>query len=182
MGLVQALLCDVRFAASGARFSTAFTRRGLVGEYGITWLLPRLVGIGNATDLLLSGRVFDADEAYRMGVVNRVEAPGQLLEATLEYAREMARNCSPQSLAFIRHQLHTDPEGTFDATLRSAYQAMDAAAVSPDFREGIDSFLQKRAPRFPALPDDCDPASVTGRSVPETQLSPAEVLGRTRTT
>jgi enoyl-CoA hydratase/carnithine racemase len=182
MGLVQALLCDVRFAASGARFSTAFTRRGLVGEYGITWLLPRLVGIGNATDLLLSGRVFDADEAYRMGVVNRVEAPGQLLEATLEYAREMARNCSPRSLAFIRHQLHTDPEGTFDATLRSAYQAMDAAAVSPDFREGIDSFLQKRAPRFPALPDDCDPASVTGRSVPETQLSPAEVLGRTRTT
>jgi enoyl-CoA hydratase/carnithine racemase len=177
MGLVQALLCDVRFAARGAKFTTAFTRRGLVGEYGVTWLLPRLVGIGHATDLLLSGRVFDADEAQRLGVVSRVESPEQLLPVAREYAQDMARNCSPRSLAFIRHQLHTDPQGGLDDTLRSAYLAMAAAAVSPDFREGMDSFLQKRDPAFPPLEDACDPAEVTGRPTPETDLDPTAVLG-----
>jgi enoyl-CoA hydratase/carnithine racemase len=178
MGLVQALLCDVRFAARGAKFTTAFTRRGLVGEYGVTWLLPRLVGIGAATDLLLSGRIFDADEAQRLGVVNRVESPEQLLPAAREYAREIASNCSPRSLAFIRHQLHTDPQGGFDETLRSAYLAMAAAATSADFREGMDSFLQKRPPDFPPLDDACDPAAVTGRSTPEIDLVPSQVLSQ----
>jgi enoyl-CoA hydratase/carnithine racemase len=182
MGLVQALLCDVRFAASGVRFTTAFSRRGLVGEYGITWLLPRLIGIGDATDLLLSGRVFDADEALGMGVVNRVDAPDRLLAAATEYARDIARNCSPRSLAFLRHQLHTDPGGSFEATLRSAYHAMDAAAVSADFREGMDSYLQKRPPQFPPLSDDCVPGKITGRPVPEVDLNPAQVLGRPSTT
>ncbi len=76
IGLVVALLSDVRFVASGVRMTTSFTRRGLPAEFGASWLLPRLVGVGNAMDLLLSGRVIDAQEALDLGLVNRVVSGG----------------------------------------------------------------------------------------------------------
>src|SRR5919199_6457951 len=72
IGLVQALLCDVRFAARGSRLSTAYARRGLPAEYGISWILPRLVGVERALDLLLSARTFDAEEAFAIGLVSRL--------------------------------------------------------------------------------------------------------------
>ncbi|WP_409330027.1 enoyl-CoA hydratase-related protein [Trujillonella humicola] len=178
MGLVQALLCDVRFVARGARFTTAFARRGLAGEFGATWLLPRLVGTGNATELLLSGRVFDADEAHAMGMVNRVLERDELLPAARAWAADVAANCSPLSMALIGHQLRLDVQGDFDSALRRCYRAMGVAAASPDFREGIDSFLQKRSPSFPGLPTDLDPAAVVGAGLPEVDLVPAETLER----
>lgn len=178
MGLVQALLCDVRFAARGAKFTTAFARRGLAGEYGMTWLLPRLVGTGNAADLLLSGRVFDADEARSLGMVNQVLEPGELVPAARAYAADIAANCSPTSLALIRHQLRLDEQGGFDDALRRAYRAMDVAASGPDFREGVDSFLQRRRPDFPALADDFSPATTVGADLPEIDLVPTEALER----
>jgi enoyl-CoA hydratase/carnithine racemase len=177
MGLVQALLCDVRFAARGAKFTTAFARRGLVGEYGITWLLPRLVGQERAADLLLSGRTFDATEALALGVVSRVVEPSELMAAARAYAADIAANCSPLSLAFIRHQLHVDQQAGLEATLRRAYAAMAIATTSADFREGIDSFLQKRPPVFPPLAYGLDPAAVTGAELPELGIVPGEVLG-----
>src|SRR5206468_7145184 len=79
LGLVQALMCDLRFAAAGAKFTTAFVRRGLIAEHGSSWMLPRLVGPARALDLLLSGRVVLADEARAMGLVNRVVPPDALL-------------------------------------------------------------------------------------------------------
>src|SRR5271155_334046 len=82
IGLVQALMCDMRFAAAGAKLTTAFARRGLVAEHGIAWMLPRLVGPARALDLLLSGRVLLAAEAYELGMVNRVLTPERLLETT----------------------------------------------------------------------------------------------------
>src|SRR5919199_1535839 len=99
IGLVQALMCDIRFAAAGAKITTAFARRGLVAEHGISWALPRLVGPAHALDLLLSGRVVLAEEAAQMGLVNRVLAPEQLLDETLAYARDMAASCSPAAMA-----------------------------------------------------------------------------------
>src|ERR1700726_3359416 len=83
IGLVQALMCDLRFAAADAKFTTAFARRGLVAEHGISWILPRLVGPARALDLLLSGRVVLAEEACALGLVNRVLAPEALLDETL---------------------------------------------------------------------------------------------------
>ena len=80
IGLMQALNCDVRFAARGARFTTAYARRGLPAEYGSSWLLPRLIGVENALDLLLSARVVDADEAKALGLVSRVCEPGTVVE------------------------------------------------------------------------------------------------------
>ncbi|CAJ63354.1 MULTISPECIES: enoyl-CoA hydratase-related protein [Frankia] len=178
MGLVQALLCDVRFAARGARFTTAFARRGLAGEFGITWLLPRLIGQERAADLLLSSRVFDADEARELGVVSRVVDPAELLPAARAYAADIAANCSPVSLALIRHQLRTDSTGELDASLGRTYRAMAAAAVGPDFREGIDSFLAKRPASFPPLADDLDPAAITGACLPELDFDPSSAVGR----
>jgi enoyl-CoA hydratase/carnithine racemase len=175
IGLVQALMCDVRFAARGAKFTTAFARRGLAAEFGAAWLLPRLVGTGVAADLLLSGRVVDADEAQSLGLVNRVVEPGDLLAVTRQYASDMARNCSPTSMALIRHQLHADVQMDFLSALEGTYRAMGYAATWPDFREGIDSFLEKRAPDFAPLADDFDPRAITGWPAAEPDFRPGDV-------
>lgn len=161
IGLVQALICDIRFAARGAKFTTAFTRRGLAGEYNLPWVLPRLIGLENALDLLLSGRTFDADEAKRLGLVSRVVDPPELMDAVLTYAREMARNCSPRAMAVVRHQVYTDLDLPFTDALARSYSAMEYFAGSADFREGVASFTERRQPAFEGLPADFDPAEAT---------------------
>lgn len=151
IGLVQALMCDLRFAAEGAKMTTAFARRGLIAEHGISWILPRLVGPARALDLLFSGRVFFAEEALALGLVNRVRAPGELLGATLDYARELALNCSPASMATMKRQIYADLErGLLDATER-ADRLMLESFGRPDFAEGVQSFVERRAPSFAAL-------------------------------
>ncbi|MER6957192.1 enoyl-CoA hydratase-related protein [Streptomyces sp. NPDC000618] len=161
IGLVQALVCDVRFAARGARFTTAFTRRGLAGEYNLPYVLPRVVGLENALDLLLSGRVFDADEAKALGLVSRVVEPEDLLDSARAYARDIARNCSPRAMAVVRHQVYGDLDRPFTDALARSYSAMEFFAGSPDFREGVASFVEKREPEFEGLPPDFDPEAAT---------------------
>jgi enoyl-CoA hydratase/carnithine racemase len=151
IGLVQALMCDVRFAADGAKLTTAFARRGLVAEHGISWMLPRLVGPARALDLLLSGRVVFAEEACTLGLVNRVLAPDRLLEATLDYARELVVNCSPASMATMKRQVYADLDRALPDALADADRLMLASFAAPDFVEGVTSFLERRDPRFAAL-------------------------------
>jgi enoyl-CoA hydratase/carnithine racemase len=151
IGLVQALMCDLRFAADGAKLTSAFARRGLVGEHGISWLLPRLIGPANALDLLMSARVVLADEAHSLGLVNRVIRPELLLERTLDYAHELAVNCSPASMATIKRQVYADLDRGLDEALARADELMLASFVAADFQEGVTSFLQRRDPRFAAL-------------------------------
>ena len=171
-GLVQALMCDVRFAARGAKFATSFSRRGLAGEYGITWLLPRMIGTERAMDLLISGRAVDADEALKIGLVSRVTEPGEVLTAATAYARDLAANCSPASMALIKHQVLTDLDASYEQSMRRAYRAMAVLAAGPDFREGIDSFIQQRPPKFPSLPADLNPADITGTGIPALTIDP----------
>ena len=151
MGLTMALVCDVRFAAEGAKFTTSFARRGLIAEYGISWILPRVVGRGAALDLLLSGRVFYADEAASIGLVKEVVPPEELLPRAIAYAEDIAENCAPSSLAVIKQQVYAD-------TMRDVFEASDVAEKlmhesmgRPDFIEGITSFFEKRPPNFPPL-------------------------------
>lgn len=151
IGLVQALMCDVRFAAEGAKLTTAFARRGLVAEHGISWILPRLVGPARALDLLLSGRVVLAEEAQTLGLVNRTLAPEKLLDATLDYAHELAVNCSPASMATMKRQVYADLERTVSAALTDADRLMLESFKAPDFVEGVTSFLERRDPRFAPL-------------------------------
>jgi enoyl-CoA hydratase/carnithine racemase len=172
IGLVLALACDVRFAAEKARFSTAFARRGLAGEYGVTWLLPRIVGPGRASDLLLSSRVINATEALQMGLVNFVV--DDVVSAALAYARDIAVNCAPSSLAMLRHQLLADAESDLPTALASGYRAMTAAVQGDAFREGLDSFMAGRPPSFPPLPDDYHPDRITGRHLPELEHDPGD--------
>ncbi|KZS73463.1 enoyl-CoA hydratase [Mycobacterium kansasii] len=151
IGLTQALMCDVRFAAAGAKFAAVFARRGLIAEFGISWILPRLTSWAVALDLLLSGRTFLAEEAAELGLVKEVVAPEDLMKRALEYAEDIARNCSPASMAVIKRQVYGDATGdVIEATAR-AEVLLREAMPRPDVVEGIVSFLQKRQPRFPAL-------------------------------
>ncbi|MCW2529482.1 MAG: putative enoyl-CoA hydratase/isomerase [Pseudonocardiales bacterium] len=174
IGFMEMLLCDVRFAARGAKFTTAFARRGLAGEFGVTWLLPRLIGLERAADLLLSGRTFDADEALALGLISRVVEPEDLLPAVRAYAADMARNCSPLSMALIRAQLQSDLQTDFSTALGGTYRAMSYAVTKPDFREGIDSYMQKRPPSFAPLAVDFDPRAVIGAPGDEIEFDPAQ--------
>lgn len=151
IGLVQALFCHVRFAADTARFATAFARRGLVAEYGVAWTLTRLVGTENALDLLLSARTFDASEAKALGVVSRVTPREDVLVAAQAYARDLARHCSPRAMAVIAGQVLDDQDVPFDDALARSHDHLDRFIGSPDLREGVASYLEKRPPRFPPL-------------------------------
>ena len=151
IGLTQALMCDVRFAAAGAKLTTSFARRGLIAEYGISWILPRVVGWGVAMDLLLSGRVLLAEEAASLGLVNRVVAPEELLPHAIAYAEDIAVNCAPTSLAVIKQQVYADSmRDVFEASAH-AEKLMGESMQRPDFIEGITAFFEKRTPNFPRL-------------------------------
>jgi enoyl-CoA hydratase/carnithine racemase len=154
MGLTMALVCDVRFAAAGAKFTTSFARRGLIAEYGISCILPRVVGWGTTLDLLLSGRVFLADEAAELGLVKEVVPPDELLPRAIGYAEDIAANCAPSSLAVIKQQVYADTmRDVFEASDR-AEKLMHESMQRPDFIEGITSFFEKRPPNFPPLKED----------------------------
>ena len=151
IGLTHALMCDVRFAAAGAKFSTAFPRRGLIAEYGITWILPRLAGWGVSADLLLSGRTFVAEEAAELGLVKEVVPHEELLPRALQYAEDLARNCSPTSMAVIKRQLYGDAHDEVTDVSSRAEKLMHESMVRPDLVEGITAFLEKRPPNFPPI-------------------------------
>jgi enoyl-CoA hydratase/carnithine racemase len=144
-------MCDMRFAAKGAKLTTAFARRGLVAEHGISWILPRLVGPARALDLLLSGRVVLAEEALELGLVNRALAPESLIEETLAYARELAVQCSPASMAAMKRQVYADLDRGLEDALEQADRLMLASFSGPDFVEGVTSFVERRDPSFAAL-------------------------------
>ncbi|MDQ3934929.1 MAG: enoyl-CoA hydratase [Actinomycetota bacterium] len=148
IGLVQALMCDIRFAAEDAKLTTAFARRGLVAEHGISWILPRLVGPAHALDLLLSGRVVLGDEAERLGLVNRALPGERLLDETLAYARDLAVSCAPSSMAAMKRQVYADLDRGLTDAVGEANGLMVESLQAPDFVEGVASFVEKRPPSF----------------------------------
>lgn len=148
LGFVHAMMCDIRFAAEGAKFTSAFARRGLIAEHGVSYMLPRVVGPSNALDILMSGRVFLAEEAKEMGVVSRVYPADELLEATITYARDLGRYSAPWSMAQMKRQVWTQlDEGRSDA-LEVTNGLMRESLKRPDFKEGVQSFVEKRDPNF----------------------------------
>jgi len=148
LGMVLSLYCDLQFASTKAKFSTAFARRGLIAEFGTAWMLPRLIGLSNALDLLLSARTIGAEEALRLGVVNRVCSADSFLEQVRTYARELATEVSPRSMAAIKQQVYRAIFQTLQEATVSAEKAMLESLASEDFREGVAHFQEKRAPSF----------------------------------
>jgi enoyl-CoA hydratase/carnithine racemase len=148
LGLVIALYCDLRFVSDAARFSTTFARRGLIAEYGMAWMLPRLVGHANALDLLFSARLIDAAEAFRMGLANQVYPQDVFQEKVREYATELASNVSPRSLRVIKRQVYDAMFQTLGEAFDISEREMLASLQCEDFKEGVAHFVEKRAPLF----------------------------------
>lgn len=148
IGLVHALYCDIRFAADTAVFTTSFSRRGLIAEHGLSWMLPLVVGHANALDLLLSARKIYAPEALRMGLVNQIHPADKLEEATMAYARDLVDLVSPRSMSVIKRQAYEVPFQTLAEAIIDANHEMSLSVQSEDFKEGVAHFIEKRAPRF----------------------------------
>jgi enoyl-CoA hydratase/carnithine racemase len=148
LGFILALYCDVRIAADTAKFSSAFAKRGLIAEYGMAWLLPKLVGTGHALDILLSARTVDASEALRIGLVNRVCTTQTFVHEVNGYARELAHNVSPRSMAVIKHQVYDAHFQTLLEATARAEKEMIASLQSEDFKEGVAHFVEKRQAKF----------------------------------
>jgi len=148
MAVPIALSCDLRFAAEEAVFTTAFSRRGLVAEWGIGWLLPRVVGPAHAFDLLFSGRRVTADEALRMGLVNQVVSGKELMPSVTSYARELAANSSPASMRVMKRQVYESLQQPLGAAHEAAVKLMLESFSRPDFAEGVASYVEKRPPKF----------------------------------
>jgi enoyl-CoA hydratase/carnithine racemase len=148
LGLVITLYCDLRFASDAARFGTAFARRGLIAEYGMAWMLPRIVGISNSLDLLYSARMIDAAEALRMGLVNQI-FPQDIFSAKVqEYARDIAMNVSPRSTRVMKRQVYGAMFEPLGKAIETAEREMILSLQSEDFKEGVAHFLEKRPPKF----------------------------------
>lgn len=151
LGLVHALYCDVRFASENAKFSTTFAQRGLIAEYGLAWLLPRLVGMNNAMDMLLTARIVKAAEAKSMGIVSDVYAPGDLMDRVREYATYMVDHCSPRSMHIIKKMTYNAEFQNLEESCQVALTEMVESIQGDDFKEGVASFLEKRKPAFPPV-------------------------------
>jgi enoyl-CoA hydratase/carnithine racemase len=148
LGFVQATMFDIRFAASGAKFTTAFARRGLVAEHGVSWLLPRIVGQGVAAEILMSARVFLAEEAKELGLVNFVVPGDRLMDEVLAYASDLAENVAPSSMNTIKQQLIAGWSWDLDTSNTDTDTKMNHSLKQADFKEGVQSFVEKRPPHF----------------------------------
>ena len=151
-GATIAAAMDVRIASEDARFGFVFTRRGVVPEGASSWFLPRLVGVGRATDWILTGRVFDAAEGYEAGYLTRVVPADQVMSAARAYADQFVHETSPTSVALSKRLLasgwqHAHPGPAAADESRTYASRVD----SEDAREGILSFLERRPAVFPPL-------------------------------
>jgi enoyl-CoA hydratase/carnithine racemase len=152
VGLVLACYCDLRFAARGAKLTTSHGRLGLPAEYGLSWLLPRLIGVTRAADLLLSSRVVLAEEAEQLGLVNRALPPDELLPHTYAYAGQLATEVAPSSLAVTKLQLYRDLHGDVATSVNDAASRMGEMMRGADFAEGVAALSEERPPAFPDRP------------------------------
>lgn len=150
IGATMQLPMDFRLASDTARFGFVFARRGIVPEAASSWFLPRLVGMSQALEWCMTGRVFNADEALKGGLVRSVHAPTELIEAARALAREIADNTAPVSIALTRAMLWRlsaaeHPMAAHEIDSRAIYRR----SRSGDAKEGISSFLEKRSPVYP---------------------------------
>lgn len=147
-GFVLAMMCDLRFMAESANVTTVFARRGLIAEHGTSWLLPRMIGLSRALDLLWSSRKVDATEAYRIGLADRVVPDAELLDAVEAYVADMVSTVAPRALAIIKRQVLDHLEQPFTAASRESALLMADALAHPDAMEGAMSFVERRKPKF----------------------------------
>jgi enoyl-CoA hydratase/carnithine racemase len=152
MGVPIVLACDLRFMNEATVLTTSFAQRGLVAEWGLSWLLTRLVGPAHALDLLFSARRVGGEEAARIGLVNQALPADEVLPAAQDYVRQLAASSSPSSMAVMKRQVYTELHAGLGAAELRAIELMTESFTRPDFAEGVKSYLEKREPSFPRLP------------------------------
>lgn len=144
VGLVLAAYADLRFAVPEAKFTAAHGRFNFPAEYGLSWLLPRLVGVTHANDILLSSRIFTSDEAMEMGFLNKLVAPADLMAHVRAYAKAMADGVSPGSLRETRHQIYRDLHGDVASAVNHSEAMLVEMSMHPDYKEGVKAWMEKR--------------------------------------
>ena len=148
LGLAIATMTDLRIVERSAKFSTAFSQRGLIAEHGISWTLPRLIGSGNALDLLWSARKFTGEEANKIGLAEKLVDDGDSLATAIDYVRNLAASSAPKSLQIMKAQVYRHMNMQLGEAMRETNDWMAASLQRDDFREGVRSFIEKRPPNF----------------------------------
>lgn len=150
VGLALVAFCDLRFGSRPAKLTTAAPKLGLPAEYGMSWILPRLVGVTRATDLLLSGRVVTVAETENWGLWNGVAADGdQTLEAARRYATELASTTGPNAVATTKQQIAVDLLRHDPAqSVEDSIGLLDAAMGTDEYVEGVTALRERRPPNF----------------------------------
>ena len=151
VGLALACFADLRFAVPGVKFTTAHGKLNLPAEYGLSWMLPKIVGLGRANDLLLTSRVFTSDEALTLGFVNQIFEPEALMVQTREYAHQLIASVSPNSLRQTRWQIYKDLHRDVASAVIESERLIEDMAKEEDFKEGIAALVEKRPPRWPSV-------------------------------
>ncbi len=151
-GLVLALMSDLRIAAREAQLTTVFLKRGLIAEHGTSWLLPRLVGVSRALDLLWMSDKIDAEEAERIGLVDRV-VDGDPVDAARAYIERLAQVSAPKAIAASKQLVYNHLGTGYLAALREAESVQNDFVMAPDSTEGAQSFIERRPPQFDRLGD-----------------------------
>ncbi|MDP2151303.1 MAG: enoyl-CoA hydratase-related protein, partial [Parvibaculum sp.] len=144
VGLVLAAFADLRFCVPGAKFTAAHGRFNFPAEFGLSWMLPRLVGVTHANDILLSSRVFTSEEAMEMGFLNRIVPPAELMLHVTAYARAMADGVSPGSLRETKRQIYMDLHRDAAGAVEAAEQLLNEMVKHPDYKEGVKAWMEKR--------------------------------------
>jgi enoyl-CoA hydratase/carnithine racemase len=148
VGLALACFADLRFAAAGIKMTTAHGKLNLPAEYGLSWLLPRMIGLTRANELLLTSRAFLAEEALAWGLVNAVYPAEALLEQTYTFVRNMIATVSPNSLRQTRWQIYRDLHRDIASSVKDSEALLDSMMREPDYKEGVAAFVEKRPPSW----------------------------------
>lgn len=148
VGLVLACYADIRFAVPGAKLTTAHGRLNLPAEYGLSWLLPRLIGAARATELLFTSRVFTTDEAHDIGLIHELHEPDALLPETHRWTKALLSDVSAGSLAASKRQLYTDLHGDIRSAVEDAQRRLDQMTTEPDYARGVRALLDREPPKF----------------------------------
>ncbi len=148
LGMSYALLSDLRFVEKTAKFTTAFSARGLVAEHGMSWTLPRLLGPAKALDILWTARRIGGEEAVAMGLGDRLCETGESVDDAKEYIRQLAATAAPLSLMIMKQQVYKHVDMPIGPAMEETNRLMEESLVRPDFREGVRSFMEKRPPKF----------------------------------
>lgn len=146
VGLVLACFADIRFAATGVKMTSAHGKLSLPAEYGLSWLLPRQIGLVHANDILLSSRVFMSEEAMDMGLLNGLFEPDQLMDETVKYVTSMIEDVSPESLEITKRQIYSDLHQDVASAVEDAEKLLRDMMQQESYKVGVKAMLNKTRP------------------------------------